>query len=171
MFENAPISQSQSDEYSYHERKPVWKIIVITLIILVLASVAVYYVVTKHPHLFSKKNDSFSSDTTSVAASKPVPAKIEENTSPAVYSASPVNTNVNNKYHIIAGAFVVEKNATAFMAELQKKGYEPQIVLRRNEYSFISIFSFPTFKEANNKIKTFEGTGMPVWIMKYKSTM
>lgn len=170
MFENVPLSQSendnnnfQSDYYAYTPKKPILKIVLFSLLALALLSGGAYYMYTKHPHLLSKNKSGI---VTSHNQKKVEPVKTAEPAPTVVNSEIQPNTNGNYKYHIIAGAFVVEKNAASFMEDLQKKGYDPQIVLKRNEYSFISIYSCATLKEANTKYKNLEGSGMPLWIMK-----
>lgn len=149
------------DDYQYYDKKPVWKIIFIVLGVAVVAAI-VYFFFIKEPK-FSHNDIPAIADTTTVA--KPQSAPVQEPVEPATADQ---NLTTGNKYHIIAGAFVVEKNASAYMEELQKKGYNPQIILKKNEYSFISLFSYPTFKEANAKYKELENQGFPIWIMKYK---
>jgi cell division septation protein DedD len=148
------------DDYQYYDKKPIWKIIFIILGIAVVAAI-VFFVFIKEPK-FSHNEITETVDTTMVT--KPQPAPVQE-PDPVVMES---RTAAGNKFHIIAGAFIVEKNASAYMEELEKKGYNPQILLKKNEYSFISLFSYPTFKEANSKYKELENQGFPIWIMKYK---
>lgn len=148
------------DDYQYYEKKPIWKIIFIILGIAVVAAI-VYFFFIREPK-FNQNDIVEIVDTTAIVKPQPAPVQETEPAETENYAAA------GNKYHIIAGAFIVEKNAAAYMEELQKKGYNPQIILKKNEYSFISLFSYPTFKEANNKYKELENQGFPIWIMKYK---
>ncbi len=148
------------DDYQYYEKKPVWKIIFVVLGVAVVAAI-VYFIFIKEPK-FNHNDIAEIADTTTVA--KPQSAPVQESVEPATADQN----LTTGKYHIIAGAFIVEKNASAYMEELQKKGYNPHIILKKNEYSFISLFSYPTFKEANAKYKELENQGFPIWIMKYK---
>lgn len=155
---------SSEIDYDYYEKKSKGKIILIVLALLAIAGVT-YFVFIKNPHFFSKEETVASvPDTSDAVKAVPIPEPVTQ-PEPAVENSS--KSSAGNKYHIIAGAFVVEKNADAFMQELQKKGYSPQVVLKRNQYNFISIFSYPTFKEANSKYKSLESSGMPIWIMKH----
>jgi hypothetical protein len=155
---------SSEIDYQYYEKRPTGKIILIVLALLAIAGVT-YFVFIKNPNLFSKEETvSAAPDTSDAVKAQPVPDLLPESEPEVVSTPKPA---AGNKYHIIAGAFIVEKNADAFMQELQKKGYSPQVILKRNQYNFISIFSFPTFKEANSKYKSLENSGMPIWIMKY----
>ncbi len=149
------------DDYQYYEKKPIWKIIFIILGVAVIAAI-VYFIFIKDPG-FSHNDIAEVVDTTAVAQPQAAPV---ETPVPTVTESQPVAKG--NRYHIIAGAFIMEKNASTYMEELQKKGYNPQIILKKNEYSFISLFSYPTFKEANSKYKELENQGFPIWIMKYK---
>lgn len=170
MYENTAHSKTSTGasstptlDYSDYDRKSKLKIILISFAVLAIASVGVYFLYMKNPGFFKKEMVQ-----TPVAVAKVVPKAEVITTAAPSNNPAPVNTIEGSKYHIIAGAFIVEKNATAFMEDLKKKGYDPKVVLKRNEYSFISIFSFPTFEEANSKFKSFQGSGMPVWIMKHK---
>lgn len=169
MFENAPLSKAanaQMDDYSFNERKPVWRILVIGLLVIGLVAAGVYYGFINRPAFLTKQNTGIIATDTATIAESRQEVLPETKVEPApVIDESAASTSTQNKYHIIAGAFIVEKNASAFMQQLQKSGYDPKIVLKRNEYSFVSIFSFETFKEANEKYHSI--SGMPVWIMKY----
>lgn len=158
---SAGSNSLNDDDYQYYERKPIWKILFIILGIVALGA-AVYFIFIKEPHI-PEEEIVVSHDTTMVAKPQPVPEP--EPVAPPVFES---NSAAGNKYHIIAGAFIIEKNATAYMDDLQKKGYSPQIILKKNEYNFISLYSYPTFKEANAKYKELENQGFPIWIMKYK---
>jgi hypothetical protein len=170
MFENAPLSKPETgknasaDDFSYDERKPFGKILMVSLAVIVLAA-GVYFGFINRPAFLTRHNNVLAVDTV-MADSKPevIPETKIEPVSVAASTAAPA---ANNKYHIIAGAFVVEKNASNFIQQLQKNGYDPKVILKRNEYSFVSIFSFPTYKEANEKYHSLEDSGIPVWIMKY----
>jgi hypothetical protein len=157
----------QHDEFSRYEKSRKGKVVMIIVAIVILLGSAAYFVFLKNPEILSFLHKSANSADTSVVS---VPATVstpKTESLPAVDNTTPLS-DAKNKYHIIAGAFVVDKNANAFMQDLKSKGYDSKVVLKRNEYSFISIFSYPTFKEANDKFKTLGNTGMPIWIMKYQ---
>jgi len=168
MFENVPKSQNEdksfNDDYYPPKERSVKKVLVISFLLIILVAAGIYFAFLKEPNFFSRNEDI--PDEMPVVK-KEVSAPSSMVTEPEVQSSVASIDNSKNKFHIIAGAFVVEKNAAAFMETLEQKGFEPKIVLKRNQYSFISVYSCPTFKEANYKFKSFEGTGMPVWIMRY----
>lgn len=158
----------QHDEFSRYEKSRKGRVALIIAAIVILLGSAGYFVFLKNPEIlaFFHKTEN-SADTNVVSVPKTV--LIPKTDSVALTdNIAPSFSDTKNKYHIIAGAFVVDKNAKAFMQDLKNKGYDSKVVLKRNEYSFISIFSSPTFKEANDKFKTLGNTGMPVWIMKYQ---
>lgn len=165
MYDSKNENQTSfnDDDYQYYNRRPVWKIILISLGVLVVAA-AVYYFFLQNP---KSPQDEIIDTVDTTLATKPNPVVITETVTPDTQTLETTPAS-GNRFHIIAGAFVIEKNANAYMEELQKKGYSPRIILKKNEYSFISLFSYPTFKEANAKYKELENQGFPIWIMKYR---
>jgi flagellar basal body-associated protein FliL len=161
-------SGSPDHDFDYYspQQSPLKKIIIIILLVVVVLSVVGYLI-------FSKGHYFWDREVTPVATSVPKITTPKDTGDKAQPEPATFNTNVTadvsseNKYHIIAGAFIVEKNADNFMDELTKKGYQPKVVLERNNYRFVGIFSFPTFKEANEKYKSLQSEGIPIWIMKY----
>lgn len=157
---------SSDTEFDYYspERSPWKRIVIIIILVLVVLSVVGYLI-------FSKGHYFWDREVKPVAISAPATTPKDTTTiqpEPETFNTDvSTNTASGNKYHIIAGAFIVEKNANNFVEELQKKGYQPQIVLERNNYRFVGIFSYPTFKEANEKYKSLQSDGIPIWIMKY----
>ena len=56
-------------------------------------------------------------------------------------------------FHIIAGSFKVESNATNYVETLKKQGYDSQIVGVRNGFHFVSFSSHETQAQANAEFK------------------
>lgn len=164
MFSNEN-SQNTSSSFDYDppRESPLKRIIIIGLIIVVILLIAGYLAFNKGPYFWESKKAPVEA-VTAVDSTADSKHEIYDVKTPELVNQ---NTNENNKFHIIAGAFIVDKNASAYMDELRKKGYEPKIILKRNNYSFISIFSYPTFKEANSKYHSLQKDEIPIWIMKY----
>ena len=158
-------SGSSDTEFDYYspESSPWKKIVLIIILAVVVLSVVGYLIFSKGHYFWDREVKPIAA--VPKAAPKDTVEKIQSE--PAIFDTNVSTNTAGNKYHIIAGAFIVEKNADNFMEELQKKGYQPQIVLERNNYRFVGIFSFPTFKEANEKYKSLQNDGIPIWIMKY----
>lgn len=162
---NNDTKNSESSDIDYYPNsgrssKKIW----IIAIAFLLVAVSVLYIAIYNPGVFKKHNPTpiTNEEVKSDSGQKVIPDSLTYN--PSEYA----NLNIpskDNKFHIIAGVFVIEKNASNYMDELKGKGFDPKIVLKRGEYNFISIFSFPTFKEANSKYKSIDG--IPIWIMKY----
>jgi hypothetical protein len=99
------------------------------------------------------------SNSSPLAEKSPAPVTIETNTTPSVLN-----------YHIIAGCFRIEENATKLEAELKSKGFNPEI-LGKNEagLTMVSISSFENLHEAKNSLAEIQNTfNSGVWIFKSK---
>jgi hypothetical protein len=164
MYNNDDKRDSESSDFDYYPNsgrssKKIW---IISIGFLLVASAILYFAIY-NPGIFKK-------DEPTILANEVV-KNITDQITPDTLSYKPSeyptlsSSSQDNKFHIIAGVFVIEKNANAYMDQLKGKGFDPKIVLKRGEYNFISIFSFPTFKEANSKYKSIDG--IPIWIMKY----
>ncbi len=75
-------------------------------------------------------------------------------------------SKVENKYHIIAGSFKNEKNASVFLQKLLDSGYDAQNIGVINGLNYISVNSFNNLEEAkaarDKYRQTYDGAG--VWI-------
>jgi hypothetical protein len=165
MYNNDDKKDSESTDFDYYptsgrSSKKIWIIAIGFLLI----AVAVLYIAIYNPGIFKKHKPAIvaTEATKSDSAQTVIPDSLAYH--PSDYASLNIPSK-DDKFHIIAGVFVIEKNANNYMDVLKGKGFDPKILLKRGEYNFISIFSCATFKEATSKYRSIDG--IPVWIMKY----
>ncbi|HKR05525.1 MAG TPA: SPOR domain-containing protein [Bacteroidia bacterium] len=117
------------------------------------------------------ENISIESKDASVNVEQPL---VETSSPPIEKSPAPVTVEATAtsglKYHIIAGCFRIEENATKLEADLKSKGFNAEI-LGKNEagLTMVSISSFKNLSEAKNSLSEIQNTfNRGVWIFKSK---
>lgn len=96
---------------------------------------------------------------------KPVqPATVEKSVAEAV--ATQPSLSEEGNYHIISGSFLIPGNADKQKAMLEKKGYSPKIVRKKNEFFYVSLFSYPTREQAVAEMRKLrKELDLPLWIL------
>jgi CCDC81-like HU domain protein/sporulation related protein len=87
---------------------------------------------------------------------------------PAAAVNSETNTTSALKYHVIAGCFRVEENATKFEADLKSKGFNAEILGKNKAgLTMVSISAFEHLTEAKNSLAEIQNTlNSGAWIFK-----
>jgi hypothetical protein len=104
---------------------------------------------------------------------KPVTESISENKitgivkadSTSVSTAS-VNTNLDFDFHIIAGCFQIEDNATKFVADLQNQNITASILEKRNGLYVVSVGDYNSRNEAYTQLKQLRKSQPDAWLLK-----
>lgn len=76
-----------------------------------------------------------------------------------------------NRFHVVAGSFSVEKNADNYVKKLQREFPDltiEKLVNRRNGYWLVSIFSAPTERQAYNKLNMYWDIDLDIWVYEEK---
>ncbi|MEP7169325.1 MAG: hypothetical protein ABI855_08130, partial [Bacteroidota bacterium] len=102
------------------------------------------------------------------------PSALATNPPPLEKSPEPVSVEANTatglKYHIIAGCFRIEENATKLEADLKSKGFNAEILGKNNAgLTMVSISSYEHLIEAKNSLSEIQSKlSAGVWIFKSK---
>ena len=72
----------------------------------------------------------------------------------------------DQKYNIIVGSFITPEYAKGFAQEFQKKGYKPEIILKKkSKFELVSILGFDKFGKAASRLKQLHDTEqIEAWI-------
>ncbi len=101
---------------------------------------------------------------------EPLPAKTAEQAAAetritAQATMQPAYHDEGN-FHIISGSFLIPGNADKQKAMLEQKGYSPKIIRRKNEFFYVSIFSYPTREQAIEAMRKLrKELDLPLWIL------
>jgi len=69
-------------------------------------------------------------------------------------------------FYIISGSFLIPGNADKQKAMLEKKGYSPKIIRKKNEFFYVSLFSYPTKEQAIAEMRKLRRElDLPLWIL------
>ncbi len=69
-------------------------------------------------------------------------------------------------FHIISGSFLIPGNADKQKAMLEKKGYSPKIVSKKNEFFYVSLISCPSREQALAEMRKLrKELDLPLWIL------
>ncbi|MFW5657910.1 MAG: SPOR domain-containing protein [Bacteroidota bacterium] len=95
-------------------------------------------------------------------------SKMSEALSPAVdEKAGPVYQVKDTTYYLVAGSFRDLINARKHMSNLEKKGYQPEIISSENRFR-VTLYSFQDREKAFNELERLRNQkdGSNVWILK-----
>jgi cell division septation protein DedD len=77
------------------------------------------------------------------------------------------NLNTDYKFHLVAGCFQIEENATKFVATLQQQNINAAIIGKNNKGLFVvSCGDFATRKEANDELSNLRKLQPNAWLYK-----
>jgi nucleoid DNA-binding protein len=69
-------------------------------------------------------------------------------------------------FHIISGSFLIPGNADKQKAMLEKKGFSPKIIRKKNEFFYVSLSSYPSREQAINEMRKLRRElDFPLWIL------
>jgi len=88
-----------------------------------------------------------------------IPVRLDAATDVSVF-------NAEGAFHIVAGCFSVESNATSFVAQLADKGYTGGIVDQHKGLYRVSAGAFTSEAEAESALDRLENDGFSGWILK-----
>ena len=106
---------------------------------------------------------------------EPVPEVVQEEIAEEVVEALPEETlpapttvakasGAQNKYHVVAGSFSSEENATRFVEQLNQKGYSAQLLGKFGSLYQVSAGSVADKSQANAVAARLKDDGMDSWI-------
>ena len=103
------------------------------------------------------------------------PAKTEEKAAEPVKEApvekkepEPVKV-IPKDYHVVAGCFKIETNATNYEVALKKEGYDAKYIGEWKGYYTVVYGSFESKADALKEYKVIsQDKGKPAWILHYK---
>jgi nucleoid DNA-binding protein len=72
------------------------------------------------------------------------------------------------EYHVIAGSFKVESNATNFVKKMKAEGYQSELVGVRNGFHFVSFSSHETKAQAYSEFNKIRQQGKESWVLRMK---
>jgi cell division protein FtsN len=96
-------------------------------------------------------------DSTAIAdtiVAEPEPVIVEEPVDPT-----------SKHYHLIAGSFQVESNATRFQQDMQSRGYNAVIITRYDGFHYVSIKQFDSRSEAIAEWRNMTIENPNLWIL------
>jgi cell division septation protein DedD len=86
-------------------------------------------------------------------------------------AAAPTTTAAKGSFHVIAGAFSIEKNADNFIAKIKREHPElnPQKIAHpRNGLTMVSIYSASTSREAAGKLSLYWDVNLDLWVYRQR---
>jgi hypothetical protein len=91
--------------------------------------------------------------------------------SPAVQTEPPVTVAASvfpgGEYHIVAGSFLMPGNADRQKIQLEKKGYNPQIIRKNDEFFYVTLQAYDSRDMAIAEMRKLKRElDLPLWVMR-----